>query len=1172
MLRGPTVNDRRTMLGRLSMLCAAVGLLGTAEVAHGQVTFDSPAAKRPPPNVMLLLAADRTNQIAANCSDGCHGAGGTWGFGYANDLWHRGETRIQLVRRAMTGGYGVDTMVVGPDGDADAIRRSDGVMDAYKVRWGVAWYDGLGTRLAIDPTTDAEASQRAMIDFGQTANDHYPYSPPIAPFGTSLPGLNSYNQFPFTVWSGCYEANPYEPWVMPNGIPWERRRVERAPSRTARALRWAKDYFDTTVDAHPYQPSSLEAPYPMWFSPGATPDDENVIDSDVANVLNSSGAAGCRRNFVILMSDGGGLSPDGLFCASCDTDGDGDCEQNSSECAPAGPRNCGYCDSNGTNSCTVASGECEDPATFVSHTPGAVARDIYNLGTTPDPTEKTQVFSIHFGDWAMANDVADFGWDGVAGGALGTTTAFNAAPGGVMNLPPMLAAFGAIFSMVLAGDYTGTAPTLTRAGTSICSGGVPCDHMVVTDFKIHNCAGVSPVLCNIGRPSGLKWVRLDPTTGAYVGGYPSTCNYPDCYDMGSYLRSRNFNDRNTFTGRWAGHGNEPQENNCGPDASCGSRTARMTYMASGLGFPAALNADIDFVRGRPTERFVASLPMATQRGDTNMDGFNDTFDPYKLANISNSRPVIVGAPPGVGELVDRWAKFRDRTISRSPMGGADPSPLLTVKARDQVVYVGANDGFLHAFLVGKAAATAAPGSSATYEMIGSACPDDPPPVTTQFAYGSALCDGQEIWAYSPRMLHDSWNALRGGHYYMVDATPVVEDVLFTKNTSTPGPICGTSPSCGTNDWEYRTVLVQCLGAGGTGCFAMDVTNPWNPSLLWERRFSAVAGKGTSTSQPVIARAKKTIGGRVVPYYVALLGGGHNESGPTGNKGTFIAVGLEDGVVYQSPSCNPSTDPGCADFAGPPTCTDTDNDSFVDTCYIPTTKASVYKVRINGGDPSTGITMREFFRGRHSTAGNNPDLRAFTKIIASADIDNRLNLVFGTGNIDDPSASSETNYLFKFRDLDPKQAPVAWTPTLNTDRQADACSAVPSSLTLANPANEGSFRLAPGEKILFNPTLVGGSVMFTSYEPEPNPCLIGSGALYGIRHDTCANGIDSDGDGTTDTDKVDLGTEIPGEVAVSYGKGNIYVTNTTQKDAIDVNPARPPPPARFRVHKLNWRKL
>jgi hypothetical protein len=117
-------------------------------------------------------------------------------------------------------------------------------------------------------------------------------------------------------------------------------------------------------------------------------------------------------------------------------------------------------------------------------------------------------------------------------------------------------------------------------------------------------------------------------------------------------------------------------------------------------------------------------------------------------------------------------------------------------------------------------------------------------------------------------------------------------------------------------------------------------------------------------------------------------------------------------------------------------------------------------------------------------------------------------------------------------------------------------------------------LAPGEKILFNPALVGGTVLFTSYRPEPNPCLIGQGALYGIRHDTCGNGVDTTPtpDNNPDTDRVGLGQSLPGEVAINYTKGTLYVTDTTQKDDVAVNPGRPPAPARFRVQKLNWRRL
>src|SRR5262245_16862245 len=320
-----TVKLRAMTNGVFAILILAV----TDGAALAQGTFDSPIAKKPPPNVMVMLSADKTNQIAANCSSGCHGGGApSWGSGYPGDLWERGETRLQLVRRALTGGYGLSTAVIGPDGlPADALVRTDGVMDAYKVHWGVAWYDGMGTRLAIDPTANNDAAQAAMIDFGQPWNDWYPYMPQWG-YGAQYPGepgLNSFNLFPFTVWSGCFEKKPYDPWIQANGIPWNGRRQSRAPSRMARALKWAKEYFDPSKNAKRYKPSGQEAPYPMWFSPGPDPQDETVIDGDISNVLVSSGPAGCRRNFVILMSDGGGQGVDGATCSSCDMDNDGDC-------------------------------------------------------------------------------------------------------------------------------------------------------------------------------------------------------------------------------------------------------------------------------------------------------------------------------------------------------------------------------------------------------------------------------------------------------------------------------------------------------------------------------------------------------------------------------------------------------------------------------------------------------------------------------------------------------------------------------------------------------------------------------------------------------------------------------------------------------------------------------
>lgn len=1057
----------------LSVTACALSLLGP-NVAWSQATYDPPTSQRPPPNVMLLLDATRTTSInGQTCRGLCHvegscgGAGGEWDC----NLYKRGETRLQLARRVLTGGYGWNTSVNGADGlPADARVRTDGVMDGYKVRWGVSYYDALGVRLAIDPTTNSEAAQKAVIDFNNTPNDAY------GPGGPT--GLNSFMIYPRT--TRCCGNSSGSPWSTANytRLPWWDQNGNWA-SRQAVALQWLRDYWRPGVHAPRWMPGTGASGYPQFFPPGTDPNDESVIDGDIANTMVTAGAGGCRRNLTIMMQDGhGGGSYSGL--------------------------------SNGQS-----------------------AASIYNLpgpaGALPSNL-RNQVFAIHFGvaDKPNADRVADFGWDGVSGGS-GITQAFDGAPGGaITDLTPMHAAFSAIFSTVLAGDYVGAAPTVTRLG----------DHLAKTQFTLRSCAGLAPWQCNIGRPGFMQWIRLNPD-----GSLGATE-----WDAGKILRSRLASDRKLYTTRTAGHANAATETNCGALGSCSSKTALLAPVSSTY-FGALAN----FLRGEPGETFANTV----KRGDANGNGTitDAADDPYKLSSVANSRPVIVGAPPGIGQELEYWNAFRDRYIQRSSTYKGDNS-WVQVKKRDQVVYVGGNDGFLHAFLTGKATGTPPAGQTVAYGPIGTSCPVAVG--TTQST--NPMCDGLEIWGYSPRLLQPkNWPAARGGHVYMVDGAPVVEDVLFTKGQASSPGVCASYP-CASNRWEYRTVLVNCLGAGGPGCFAMDVSNPWDPQLLWERSFTTVTGKGTSTSRPVIARAKKVISGVEVPYYVALMGGGQNESSGSGTKGTFIAVGLEDGVVYTTPV----GDAAVADFAAEPACLDVDGDTFVDTCYATTTKADVYKIRLSGGDPAA-MSMLKFFEGRHVNAANSTSIRSFAKIVATTTRDNKLDLFFATGDLENVAQPGEQNYLFKLKDEDPR-AMVAWTAAKNVDRQTDTCTGSSPNLTPIS-AGRGTMRLAAGEKVVFNPALANGTVFFTSFRPNANPCLPGDGYLYGIRYDSCEPGLVPPGGGP-EQDKAPVGAGLPSEVTVNYSTGGVYVAKS---DTTVVRAGDAPANTGFRLRKLFWKE-
>lgn len=176
------------------------------------------------------------------------------------------------------------------------------------------------------------------------------------------------------------------------------------------------------------------------------------------------------------------------------------------------------------------------------------------------------------------------------------------------------------------------------------------------------------------------------------------------------------------------------------------------------------------------------------RGDRSLEA--TTFRPreHLLGDIIHSSPIAVGAPDRVPNLMDQAA---------GSSGAQSYNVFATNNAnRAQRIYVGANDGMLHAF-------------------------------------DSA---GREVFAYVPTAVIDKLNLLTDRsytHQFYVDGTPVVGDV-FDGN-------------------RWRTILVGTLRAGGRSIFALDITDPNNISLLWEFNSTADADLGFSFPEPIITK-------------------------------------------------------------------------------------------------------------------------------------------------------------------------------------------------------------------------------------------------------------------------------------------------------------------------------
>ena len=156
---------------------------------------------------------------------------------------------------------------------------------------------------------------------------------------------------------------------------------------------------------------------------------------------------------------------------------------------------------------------------------------------------------------------------------------------------------------------------------------------------------------------------------------------------------------------------------------------------------------------------------------------------WRMYDIGHSSPIAVG-PPG-GQLSGTGAS--PLTTFYDPDGSLGYQTFVDNNtSRTPIVYIGSNDGVLHAF--------------------------------------NAL-DGGEEWGFIPHNLASKIKQQRSStdeyaHNYFVDGPVVVRDV-YDNNTS-----------------SWRTVLIsgQARGTGGDGenyFFALDVTDPASPKPLWE---------------------------------------------------------------------------------------------------------------------------------------------------------------------------------------------------------------------------------------------------------------------------------------------------------------------------------------------------
>lgn len=230
-------------------------------------------------------------------------------------------------------------------------------------------------------------------------------------------------------------------------------------------------------------------------------------------------------------------------------------------------------------------------------------------------------------------------------------------------------------------------------------------------------------------------------------------------------------------------------------------------------------------------------PAATQdsvinyvRGDTSNEGSLSTNfrqrSGYKLPDFVNSQPTYVKDLVNLGYTYSGYASF-----------------VATKKARTRgVVFIGGNGGMLHGF---------------------------------------SDADGTEVVAYVPKSVYgklakltaQDYGSSSNFHSAFVDGPLLETDAYIATKKSTTA---------------WANLLIGALGAGGTGLFALDVTDLTSfdaNNVLWEISSADDANIGYIYQRPAI--------GRLSGKWYAFFGNG---AGSTNGKSVLFAVNLETGAL------------------------------------------------------------------------------------------------------------------------------------------------------------------------------------------------------------------------------------------------------------------------------------
>ena len=479
---------------------------------------------------------------------------------------------------------------------------------------------------------------------------------------------------------------------------------------------------------------------------------------------------------------------------------------------------------------------------------------------------------------------------------------------------------------------------------------------------------------------------------------------------------------------------------------------RQNYSGNIYAYPVDASGVID----KPAERWTggAADNIDAQNYNTGRTIFTLKSDgtriPFRWASLAAAQQTALGGNTNGSKILDfvrgdrsnenpNGAKFRARVSTLGDM--IHSRPYYVEGATNSTVYVGANDGMLHAI---------------------------------------NASNGNERYAYVPSMLISQLPNLAPiaptayTHTYFVDASP----------NSAMATISGVS----------KRILVGGLGAGGKGIYALDITgdsagNPTSETsaaakILWEITDSTInnatsnsyAKLGYTYGVPVIAAVNGSA------QTAVIMGNGYLNSG--GGTAVLYVIDAGTGALMRAIDTASGTNASPNGLSSP-TAIDTNGDGKVDYVYAGDIDGNLWKFDLTSASAASWTATKLYTTSPAQSITGAPAVSAHPA--GGYMINFGTGRTFTAGDITDTSVFS----AYGIRDSAPAGATTILTQTLTAATYTYGTGSLRVRTATSNAADWTTHKgwkvaLPAGERIVGDGTFVAnGRYYFNSYNPTVN---------------------------------------------------------------------------------------